>query len=171
MSSPEVEWTLGQLADVVTSVDADYGATLQRVDRDETEILERNVRELTPKLEKACYAGATLADVVSDPIGTEYDHDREAVVGLRVVGLTSEGGEWGHVDPGGTDGVPWHNGSDGLVDRIRTALLAERTWPGAGGPNVSYTHLSLQNEAPQSSDWGDYYRWDVDVVFEGYEEL
>jgi len=175
MSNPEVDWVLAQLASVVTDVGNNYTArngdpvTVKRVDRDESDVLEDGVRDLENELQQGCYLGATLADVVSDPIGTEYDHAREAVVGLRVVGLHNS--EWGHVDEDGTDGVPWRNGSDGLVDRVRTALLSERTWPDAGGANVSYTDLQFTNESPQSSNYQDFYRWDVDVVFDGFETL
>lgn len=175
MSSPEVDWVLDQFATVVTEVANTHSlgngddVVLKRVDRDESEVLEDGVRELSNELKQGCYVGATLADVANDPIGTEYDHSREAVVGIRLVGLHSS--EFGHVDPDGVDGVPWQNGDDGLVDRVRSALLSQRTWPAAGDPNVSYTHLELQNEAPQSSNYQDYYRWDADIVFQGFEEL
>lgn len=169
MTSPEVEWVLDQLADVVDAVDSEYDATVKRVDRDESEILEDDVRKRSGELEAGCYVGARLADVASDPIGTEYDHSREAVVGVRILGLHHS--EYGHVDPAGEDGVPWQDGSGGLVDRVRAALLDARTWPDAGGPDVSYTHLQLANESPLSSDYKDLFRHDLDVVLRGFEEL
>lgn len=164
MSSPEVDWTLTQLGSVVGSVTT----PLRRIDRDESTILDGDVRDHTADLKKANYVGATRADVSNDPVGTEYDHRREVVVGLRIEGLHHS--EWGHVDPAGSNGIPF--GDDGgLVDKIREALLAERTYPAAGGNGVTYTDLRLQNEASQSNNYQDYYRHDVDVVFRGYESL
>lgn len=164
MSAPEVDWVLSQLGSVVGSLTT----PLRRVDRDESRILDGDIRKRTAELEKANYVGASLADVSSTPIGTEFDHDREAVVGVRIEGLHHS--QWGHVDPSGSDGIPF--GDDGgLVDRIREALLAERTYPSAGGSGVTYTHLEIANEAPQSSDYEDYYFHSLDVVFHGYEDL
>ena len=54
---------------------------------------------------------------------------------------------------------------------VRRAILRARTWPGAGRPNVSYTDLQLVNQAPQSDNYADYYRWETDVAFDGFETL
>ncbi|MFC4549381.1 MULTISPECIES: hypothetical protein [Halorussus] len=164
MSAPEVEWVLTQLGSVVGSLTT----PLKRVDRDESKILDGSIRSRTAELEKANYVGATLSDVTSQPIGTEYDHSREAVVGVRIEGLTHR--EFGYVDPNGSSGIPFDN-DGGLVSRVRDALLVERTYPNAGGANVTYTDLRITNEAPQSSNYADYYRTDFDVVFNGYEDL
>ncbi|PSP80168.1 hypothetical protein BRC81_02970 [Halobacteriales archaeon QS_1_68_20] len=179
MSAPEVEWVLDQLGSVVDSVATDYtlqngdSVELKRVDRDESRVYEGSqtldmstpIRDREGELQDAAYVGARLADVASDPVGTEYDHAREAVVGLRLEGLHH--GKYGHVDPDGDEGVPWEE----LKQRVRNALLAQRTWPNAGRTDVSYTDLRLTNEAPQSAQYGDYYRWDVDVLFNGFEDI
>jgi len=176
MSSPEVDWTLDTLASVVA--DQPDAHPLRRVDRDDAEIYEgpQSVDMSTPtherkgELMQANYVGASHVDVASEAIGTEYNHDREAVVGLRVEGLAGHNAEYGHVDPEGNGGVPWR-GDTGLVDQIRDALLAERSYPDAGRSNVTYTTLRLANEADQSSTHADYYRWDCDVLLDGYETL
>jgi hypothetical protein len=164
VSSPEVDWTLTQLGSVVGSLTT----PLKRVDRDESHVLDGDIRSRKEDLQKANYVGSTLADVSSVPVGTEYDHRREAVVGVRIEGLHHS--EWGHVDPAGSNGIPFDN-DGGLVDKIRDALLAERTYPAAGGQGVTYTDLRITNESPQSSTYGDYYRHDFDVLFTGYETL
>jgi hypothetical protein len=161
MSAPEVDWVLSQLGSVVGSTTT----PLKRVDRDESTILDGDVRTRAGELKDANFVGATLADVANTPIGTEYDHDREAVVGVRIEGMHYS--EWGHVDPDGAGGISWEE----LVSRIRDALLAERTFPDAGAADVSYTDLRITNEAPQSDNYADYYRRDFDVVFNGYEDL
>ena len=160
----EVDWVLTQFGSVVGSLTA----PLKRVDRDESEILEGNIRKRKGDLKDANFVGATFADRVPTPIGTEYDHAVEAVVGVRIEGLHHS--EWGHVDPDGVEGIPF--GDDGgLVDRIRDAILVERRYPDAGGTNVTYTNLTVTNEASQSSNYADYYRYDFDVVFDGFEDL
>jgi hypothetical protein len=164
VSSPEVDWTLSQLGSVVGSLTT----PLKRIDRDESTILDGDIRSRTAELEKANYVGASLVDVSSSPIGTEYDHSREAVVGVRIEGLHHS--QFGHVDPSGSDGIPFGD-EDGLVDRLRDALLVERTYPDAGSTDVTYTDLQVVNEAPQSNTYGDYYRHDFDVLFTGYETL
>jgi hypothetical protein len=75
--------------------------------------------------------------------------------------------KFGHVDPDGGAGVPWEE----LKQRIRSALYDGRTFPDAGRTNVAFTDLQLVNDAPQSSNYQDYYRWDVDVLFDGFEDL
>ncbi|WP_135852611.1 hypothetical protein [Halorussus salinus] len=164
MTSPEVDWTLTQLGSVVGAITT----PLQRIDRDESEFFDDGIRSRTAELRKTNAVGASLADVTNDPVGTEYDHAREAVVGVRIEGLHES--EFGYIDPGGSDGIPF-SGGGGLVDRIRDALLVNRTYPDAGGTGVTYTGLRLVNESNQSSNYQDYFRHDFDIVFNGYEEL
>ena len=90
------------------------------------------------------------------------------MVGIRIEGLHHS--EWGHVDPDGVEGIPF-DADGGLVDKIQRALLAQRTYPAAGGTAVTYTDLRVTNEAPQSSNYSDYFRTDFDVVFNGFEDL
>lgn len=157
----EVDWVLNQFGSVVGSITA----PLKRVNRDESEILEDDIRERKGELQDANFVGATFANRSTDAIGTEYDHAVEAVVGVRVEGLHHS--EWGHIDPDGVEGIDF----DELVRRLRDALLAERTFPNVGSPDGTYTDLQITNEAPQSSDYRDYYRHDFDVVFNGFEDL
>lgn len=181
MTAPEVEWVLEQLASVVDDVAADYtrsdehntdAVQLRRVDRDESQIygggpLDMNepLPERRGKLERGCYVGAASAAGSEIPIGTEFDLGVERVVGLRLEGLHHA--QHGHIDPDGLDGVPFAE----LKRRVRSALYKGREWPDAGATDVTFTHLTLQNPADTSSNWRDFYRWDVDVVFDGFEEL
>lgn len=186
MTAPEVEWTLERLATVATNVANNYTLSserggddveLKRVDRDAAQVYDSDetidmadpLPERKGALESGAYVGARTAAGSEDPVGTEYDLDVERVVGLRIEGMRA--GKHGHVDPTGADGVPWRNGTDGLVDRVRSALYDQRAWPDAGGSNVAFTHLELANPSDVSANWRDYYRWDVDVVFHGFETL
>jgi hypothetical protein len=182
MTAPEVEWVLAQMADVADSVATDYSLSderdsdpvqLRRVDRDDSQIYDGDetvamsepLPERKGKLESGAYVGVASVDSDETPIGTGYDLDLERVVGLRLEGLHHA--EYGHIDPSGEDGIPFAE----LKRRVRTALYDQRRFPDAGAANVSFTHLQLTNVADTSSDWRDFYRWDADIVFDGFEEL
>lgn len=164
MTAPEVQF-------VLDAIDSNYGTPLadvplERIDRDASEILEQDVHTVTAELRGSNYVGATLADRTTDAIGTEYDHDVQAVVGVRIEGLHHS--KWGHVDADGSDGVPW----DDLVQTIRRAILQERTFPSVSDrPNTTYTDLRTANDQDLSSNYADYYRYDFDVLFNGFEDL
>jgi hypothetical protein len=169
--SAEVDWVLDQLASVVDAQPADH--PLKRVDRDDSQVYDGSdsvdmttpLHKRTEALKKANFVGARLADRAPEPIGTEFNHSLETVVGLRVEGLHHR--EWGHVDPAGSDGVVFPS----LVRDIRRTLLGAREFPDPGLSNTSYHTLVVTNEDPQSAEYGDFYRWEADVVFRGYEDL
>lgn len=171
MTAPEVQWVLDRIDEYYGYGVLPYGTDaygdpppLQRVDRDNSQDLD-DVRSVTEPLKDGNIVAATLANYDTSPIGTEYDHRVNAVVGLRIVGLHYS--EWGHVDPAGEDGAPWA----GLVQAVRRALLEKRTYPDVGRTDVTYTDLQLTNPSPLSHQYGDHYRYDVDVEFRGYEDL
>jgi hypothetical protein len=183
MSSPEVDYVLDRLASVVSDVEANFSLAsgdpvqVKRVDRDDGQLYDSDqsvnlsspIRTRSAELRSAVLVGASLVDVSSQPIGTEYDHRREAVVSVRCEGLHVD--EYGHVDPGGTDGVPFNGVAGSFVQRVRDALLNDRTFPNAGRPDVEYTDLRFSDESPQSGRYADYFRWDGDVLLRGYEDL
>jgi len=171
MTHPEVDWTLSAIK---TNWQAgSYGdIPLERVDRDESQLLDKGVRRLSGDLQDTNFVGATLADRDPTPIGTEYDHQIEAVVGIRIVGMHES--EFGKVDldaslPPATanDPVPW----DELVREIRKTILRDRTFPDAGDADTDYTDVRIANQTPDSAPFGDYYRYDFDLLFRGYESL
>jgi hypothetical protein len=168
---PAVTWTLDAIKSN-WSAGAYSDIPIERIDRDESELLDGNIRDRTQELQDSNYVGASFADRDPTPIGTNYDHQVEVVVGIRIEGLHHS--EWGYVDadaslPPATAGeaVPFGD----LVREIRTSILDGREFPSAGPTNVTFTDLIITNEAPQSDDWQDYYRHDFDVVFGGFEEL
>lgn len=155
----------GNLADV----------PVERVDRDNSGLLDDTpIHRHAAELEEMNYVGARNASSPSTPIGTEYDHSRDDVVGVRVVGAHVS--EFGAIDPEiGTSNettvshptCTWQN----LLVNIRRAILANRTFPGADVPTVAYTSLVIENWTDTASDFGDYYRADFDVRFTGFEAL
>lgn len=161
MSAPEVDWVLEQFESVKNSV----AGPLTRVDRDDSELLEGAIRDRRGDLQTSNFVGATFTGRSSTPIGTEYHHDLDVVVGVRIEGLHHS--EFGYIDPDGHEGVAF----DELVNQLRDAILSQRKRPSPDRPDISYRHLRVVNEAPQSSNYADYYRHDFDVRFVGYEDL
>lgn len=164
--SAEVDWVLDQLQSVVNNQPA--GSPLKRVNRDESRLLEGDIRDRKSDLQQANYVGATLADFDGEPIGTEFHQNTESIVGIRIEGLHHS--EWGHIDPAGNDGAQF-DAPGGLVDQIEDALWAEREFPAVGHPDISFKSLYIENHAPQSADYADYFRYDFDVRLTGHEKL
>lgn len=171
MTHPAVEWLLDQLASVADAQPSDH--PLLRVDRHNNRLYEGGdtidmsspIQERAGDLQRGNFVGARHVSRNASPRGTEFDADVDAVANVRLEGLTHR--EYGHVDPDGTNGVAF----SGLVDDVRQAVWDGREWPDAGRSAVTFTHLTLTNDVDQSADWGDYYRYEFDVVFEGLEEL
>jgi len=134
------------------------------VDRADVET-EDGTRERVGDLATANYVSIASVDEATEPIGTEYDHALEHVAGLRIEGVHHT--EWGHVDADGQEGAPWPS----LKRVIRRGVLRARTFPDPGTPNIDYTDLRLANQSDQSQNYADYYRYDADIIFDGYEEL
>lgn len=170
----EVDWVLEQFESVVNAQPA--GHPLYRVDRDNSLVYETGdsldmqtpIRDRTGELKQANYVGVANASKSDSPIGTEFDLDVGRVVSVRVEGLHHS--EWGHVDPDGTDGVVFDDDT-GLVADLQAALQAEREFPAVGRNGTTYTHLLLQDYGMRSVEYGDYYRHDFEVLFDGFEDL
>jgi len=183
----EVEWVLEQFGDVVKAQPDDH--PLYRVNRDQSLVYETGeeldmqtpIRERTGELKEANYVGVASADKSSSPIGTEFDLDVERIVSVRVEGLHHS--EWGHVDPFGYGEGDYGDGGygvnqgvrfdddTGLVADLIAALQTEREWPDVPREGTTFTHLLVQSFGPRSVEYADYYRYDFDVLFDGFEEL
>jgi len=183
MSYAEVEWVLNRLGAVVDSIATDYSlrtgddVVLKRVDRDDSGVFDGSaeldmsepLHTREESLERGIYVGATLADRDFEAQGTGASNRAEAVVGLTVEGMTVRGGNYGHVDPDGEDGAPF----DVVVRRIRRSLQSDdaREYPKPDAPDVAYHDLIQTSDDPQSAQYRDFYRWQGDFAFRGYEDL
>jgi hypothetical protein len=182
MTAKPVEWVLDELGAVVDAVEANYTLAngdpvqLRRVDRDNSLLydgggtfdMSASMSEKHGDFKRANFVGATYADRSAEYIGTNPDLDTEEVVGVRIEGFS---GGFGHVDPLGNDGIPFNGTDDALVQRIKDTLYDALKFPDAGRTPVSFTHLLITNEAPQSALWKSYHRYDMDISFSGFEEL
>jgi len=162
LSAIKDNWSAGSFGDI----------PLERVDIDNSLLVDEDVRRDDPDPQRQNYVGARLVDRAPTPIGTEYDHELETVVGVRVVGLHHS--ESGYINPDNSlppatagDPVPWYD----LKKEIRDAILADRTFPDTGQADIDFTDLRLANDTSASADHGDFYRQDFDVLFSGFEEL
>ena len=144
-----------------------YPTDLYRINRDEPEILETGERTKSLERTNGNAIAAALASRSTSPIGTGYNHEVETVVSVRIEGLTSRDGNWGHVD----DTQHFNQ----LVAYAKRALLLERTYPTIEADDdigrVSYLDLRVENEQPLSSQHKDLYRTDFDVRLTGRECL
>lgn len=165
--SAEVDWLLATLNSVVAAQPTDH--PLYRVDRDETRTYTAagalgtvpSVRSREGELQEANFVGVALADSV--PTAEINDTERvEVTLSVRLEGLHHE--QFGHVDPAGTEGVPWQ----GLLDDVREAIRAERSYPAVGRPGIKYHTALITVEAPQSSQHRDYFRHDMDITLRGH---
>ena len=171
MTHPAVDAVLGFVKNNWSA--GTYGdIPIERVDRDNSELLDGNVRSHSEDLQASNYVGATVADADRQAIGTEYDHSLEVVVGVRIEGLHHT--EYGYIDPDASlppatagDPVPWSE----FVDEVRTAILRDRTFPSTSRSDIGYTDLQIANDTPAASDYGDYYRRDMDIILNGFETL
>ncbi len=171
----EVDWVLEQFGDVVT--DQPDAHPLYRVDRDDSLVYETGesldmqgpIHDRTGELKKGNFVGVSHADTSTSPIGTEFDLEVERVVTVRVEGML-RGDEFGHVDPNGEDAVKFGD-DDGLVADLQAALWAERQWPAVPRAGTEYTHLLVRDYGPRLDEYSDYYRYDFEVLFDGFEDL
>jgi len=174
MTAKPVEWVLDELGAVVDVQPPDH--PLYRVDRDNALRydgggqfdMDAAITERTGELKRANFVGARFADRDGSYAGPEPKLDTEEVVGIRIEGYS---GDFGHIDPTGVDGVPFQGGNGALVEQIRAAIYDGLQYPDAGRTDVSFTHLSITNESPAMADWSEYFRYDFDVAFSGYETL
>ena len=98
----------------------------------------------------------------NEPIGTEYDHRIRYGANVTI--------EAYHTDGGGQ--VADKDEFNTLVTEVRRTILAERTWP---SNTTGITHLAIEEENDLSADGpvddANYFRYEFDVWFEGFESL
>jgi hypothetical protein len=164
LSAIKDNWSAGSYADI----------PLERVDGDTSEDIADNLRTRTSELQDANYVEAQHTDRTDRPVGSEYDlhlDDPGLVVSVSVTGLHRT--KHGCVDPDASlppatagDPVPFYD----LRKEIVRTIHAEKGFPDTSS-SIDYTDLQVINRAPLSYEYGDYYRYDFDVAFGGFEQL
>lgn len=163
------------LADVpLERIDRDHSTNLDKADGIAS--LDGPVHERDKHLQGMNFVGARSATQTDTPLGSQYDHGTERIVGVRVEGATVLGGEYGAIDP--------HKGTsneasrdypttrwDWLTRDIQVAILRERFAPASHHPEVAFKDLFIENVADSSAEWGQFFRLDFDVRFSGFRDL
>lgn len=185
MTAAEVEFLLDALEPVVDGQPTEH--PLRRVDRDNSRVYETGealdmqtpLYKRTEDLEKANYVGVASQSTDPTPAGPNNRYELITVCSVRLEGLTSEGGEWGHIDPDAYGGDSYGSGGYGTNDGVPfsalfrdvfDAIKAEMSYPAVGRPGVSYCDLTITNVDKQLSNWSDFYRAEFDVQFRGYTD-
>ena len=161
----ELEWALETIAEAWPDGDFD-DVDAYRVNRNDPRILETGERTRSVDLTRANVIGATRNDRLTDVRGTEYDHDVETVLSLRIEGVHSSCG--GHVES--------DTAFEQFVRRVAIALLTQRSYPDVEPEiedvwRIDYQDLRIENEQDHSQENGDYFRRDLDVRLTGIEQL
>lgn len=182
-STPEVTYVLNGLADVAQAVAVEYSladgsdVAVLRADRDQSgqfdgegdiDWADAVIKRKQP-LEDGVWLVANTETKSPTQTGTGQQQRLETTVQLTIEGLSER--EFGHIDPSGEDGVPFENGQDGIVDRVRSYLQSELRPGDVARDRTAYYNLLVTNEDNQSSSWRDFYRYQLDLVFRGREAL
>jgi len=174
MTAPEIQWVFDTLNAIVdetslawgTVADVPDGAVpVRRVDRNDSDIHDGGgINSRRGELTKSNYISAALEDDVESHGGFGDDYNAEAIVSLRVEGLTRRGGNMGHVDPDGDEGIVF----DEFYGAVRDVLRENDRHPNVIGR--SYHTLFLENGTNRSSNYSDFYEFRLDCRFDGYAD-
>ncbi|OYR54328.1 hypothetical protein [Halorubrum halodurans] len=171
MTAPETQWVFDTVAGIVDDTALAWGAEtdvpdgavpVRRVDRNESEIYDGDIRTRKSDLQTSNYISAALVDDDESHGGFGDDYNAEAIVALRIEGLHHR--EWGHIDPDGADGIDFTT----FYRRVREALQADDEWPSVAG--ADYHTAFLENGTNRSQDYRDFYEYRVDVRLSGYAD-
>jgi hypothetical protein len=132
------------------------------IDRDDATSAGFNGRRVSYDLtDNHAVSVASSPERQTTAIGTEYDHRVEDAVNVRLEGA--------HTDEHGTiaDAQEWQSIA---AEAKRVTVEEERTsYPTVNG--VDYHTVLLGDESNPSANYKDYYRYEFDILFRGYEEL
>jgi len=171
MTAAEVQHVLGL-------VQSNYGTALsdiplERVDGDNSDLLDDTpLHQVSPELAEMNYLEASSGTISRTPIGTEADFDIDTVVSCRLIGAHVS--KHGAIDPqAGTNNaasVSWPTVQwDTLKWNVVGAIDDGLEFPSPGRSNVGYTHAVITEVQDPSSNYGDAYVAEWDVLFDGFE--
>lgn len=164
VANPEVDF-------ILSSISSNYGSALadvplERVDRDNAENIDTGERLMAEKDYRVNLVGATLAETVTEAIGTEYDQRIERTVNVRLSGTHHT--QHGQVDPDGSNGAVWRT----MKNNVRRAIMTDRAFPAVSNrPNIDYTWIDERNDTDLSVQFKDKFRFEADYVFIGFRDL
>jgi hypothetical protein len=172
VTAPETQWVFDTVAGIVDGTSLAWGSVSEvaddavparRVDRNESEIYDgAGIQKRKGDLKKSNYISAALVDDDESHGGFGDEYNAEAIVSLRVEGLTHR--EHGHVDPDGEDGIDFTT----FYHLVRDELQENDEHPDVAGRG--YHTVFLENGTNRSGDYADFYDYRVDVRFDGFAD-
>jgi len=171
VTAPETQWVFDTIASITDGTALAWGSTpdvpdgavpVRRVDRNESEIYDGGIRTRKADLQASNYISAALVDDDESHGGFGDEYNAEAIVSLRVEGLTHR--EYGHIDPDGEDGIDFTT----LYRLVRDTLQAADEHPAVSGRG--FHTVFLENGTNRSRDYADFYDYRVDVRFDGFAD-
>jgi len=181
--SAETDWVLDQLVSVVDWAASTYtlangdAVTIKRVDRNDSQVYDGSqtvdmsspIHSRKEQLQRAIYIGAKETGRSRQYIGSDPDYRGGPTIRVRIDGLTALGGEYGHIDPSGDNGVPF-TGANSLVRKIQDKLTTTIAFPSVSGSRGTTVDFEMVNDQNLSGNWADFYRYDFDLIFTEFQE-
>ena len=99
---------------------------------------------------------------IQEPVGTEFDYRFEDGVSIRIAGL-ERGRHFGHL----SSAMEFQQ----LVGEVRRVIHDHRTLPDLDIPNTGGLDARIEDETNLSSQYRDWYEYDMTVVIRGFESL
>lgn len=148
--------------------DDDGTERLYRVNRDEPEVLETGERTKGVEFTTASALGASLGSRVPEVAGPDNRRRVTTTVDCRFKGLTSQGGEWGHVES--------NNHAKQIALYAQHAIQQELSYPSVDPDaedigRVAYHTVTVGDPTDRSQEWQDEYFWTWTVELVGYETI
>lgn len=167
----EVTWVLETIRENWPSAwpaDDDGTERLYRVNRDDPEVLETGKRTKTVEFTTASALGASLGSRIPEVAGPDNRRRVTTTVDCRLKGLTSQGGEWGHVDSS--------THAKQLALYAQHAIQQELSYPTVDPDadpigRVAYHTVTVGDPTERSQEWQDEFFWTWAVQFVGYETI
>lgn len=164
----EVGWTLDTIKanwPGAWPADDDGTVRLYRSNRDEPRILETGERKKTVELTEASVLGASLGSRDPEVAGPDNRRRVTTTVDCRLKGLTSQSGEWGHVDS--------NTHAKQLALYAQNAIQQELSYPSVDPDadeigRVAYHTVTVDEPTDRSREYMDEYFWTWSVKLVGY---
>lgn len=145
------------LESIKSNWDGDFPSDLKRINRDDSEIMEDNLRSRKADLEESNFVGVSKSTEDRTPLGTDAE-EIEVLLDVRVEAL--------HEDAFGQ--IAGEQAFNELVDSIKQAIETEATAPSITTEHrATFVRAYIQNEEDTNQLFKDYYINEFSVRLRG----